>query len=487
MKTTKSLKKNFIVYSMKTLFSVFFPLLSFRIISTSLGTTGVGQIQFSQSIVSYFQLFASLGVSSYAIREGAKIRDDKELLGKLSTEIVIINLITTFISYLFFCLFIFNCHQMDSYRNIILILGMDIFLVTFNIEWLFGILEEYTYISIRSVIFQIISFVVVFMLVHTPNDTILYALILEFTNIAILGLNLFASKRYINFFKNKNYNIKKHIKPILMIFGASVASSIYMSLDSTMLGFMKNEKYVGLYAAASKLKKALTSVITSVCSVFLARLSFYLENDKNKYNLTIRKVMSLMGVIAIPASVGLFCLSKESIIILSGNGFIEANNATKILSGGIIISIIDNLLIWHIMLPNRQEKIIMYSTILSLITDFILNLIFIPKYGVEGAAFATVLSELVVFIIALIKCKQMGINVKLLFKNFTHYIIGGVLCAVICSIVNIYVNSALLCVSISVFIFGIIYIILLLVLKNSFICDIFSEMKITIKRKMHIS
>ena len=98
----KSIKKNYILYLIRSLSSLFFPVLSFAYVSRTLSVEGIGKVDFSRSIVSYFTLFATLGITTYGIREGAKVRDDKTALSTLACELLIINGIMTLIVYVFF-------------------------------------------------------------------------------------------------------------------------------------------------------------------------------------------------------------------------------------------------------------------------------------------------------------------------------------------------------------------------------------------------
>ena len=77
-----------------------FPLITFPYISRVIQATNYGKINFSNSIVSYFTLIAALGISTYAIREGAGLREKKEKFNEFACQIFSINILTTIISYI---------------------------------------------------------------------------------------------------------------------------------------------------------------------------------------------------------------------------------------------------------------------------------------------------------------------------------------------------------------------------------------------------
>ena len=76
----KSLKINSMIYMIRNIMNIIFPLITFKYAATVLKASGVGAINYSSAIVSYFGLIAQLGINTYAIAEGAKLRTkDKEL------------------------------------------------------------------------------------------------------------------------------------------------------------------------------------------------------------------------------------------------------------------------------------------------------------------------------------------------------------------------------------------------------------------------
>ena len=75
----KSIKLNAILNVMKTVFSLIFPLITFPYVTRMLQVEAMGKYDFSGSIISYFTLLAALGINIYAVREGSKYRNDKEI------------------------------------------------------------------------------------------------------------------------------------------------------------------------------------------------------------------------------------------------------------------------------------------------------------------------------------------------------------------------------------------------------------------------
>ena len=95
----RSIRINTLLNIIKTLVVLAFPLITYPYVFRILGVEQMGIYSFTKSIVNYFALIASLGITNYAIREGARIRDDRKKFEEFSSQMFSINLISTFIGY----------------------------------------------------------------------------------------------------------------------------------------------------------------------------------------------------------------------------------------------------------------------------------------------------------------------------------------------------------------------------------------------------
>lgn len=480
----KSLTRNFSVYMLKSVFSIVIPLIMIPYASRVLGPTGIGSVQYAQSWVSYFSLIAGLGISSYAIREGSKIRDDAVALGKFSTEMVGISIISTVLSSILFVLFLIFFKQIEEYRLLLVICGLSIFGTGLNTEWVCTIFEDYDYVSKRSIAFQLIAVLVLFATVRKSADVNAYAVVLILPTLASMIVNIFYSKRNISWkIDKRTFSLVKHLKAIICIFGVSLASTIYLSLDSTMLGYIRGDESVGLYTAASRLTKSVLGLINASCTVFLPRLSYYAgKNQKEEFQNLVSRVMSILLLVAIPCAVGLFVLAKQTLVIFSGQGFIAAEVPMKILAINLIFSSIDGFLAWQVLIPMNKESVVLITTIIGSIADFILNFMLIPIAGVSGAALSTLLAEVCVCIIT------VGASTRIICfdrvkKNLAQYICVSISFLFIYREIESSFSSVITVVLLMVLICASVYILLLLLLKNDMILWLIKKMNSTLRIK----
>ena len=191
----KSLTKNAILNGIRNGLNLLFPLITFPYVSRVLQVEKLGEYNFANSVISYFVLLAGLGISSYAVREGAKLREDKDKFNFFTSSVFTINVLSTVISYicLFGCLWILE--SLHKYSMLILVFSIQIIFITIGVEWVYSIYEEYLYITLRGILFKILSIIFLFIFVKTEEDVIAYAGITVFASV---GSNL------LNFINLKN-------------------------------------------------------------------------------------------------------------------------------------------------------------------------------------------------------------------------------------------------------------------------------------------
>lgn len=477
----KKLSENFSLNFIKTLMGIIFPMITFPYASRILGSVGIGKVNFSESIIGYFSIFAGLGISAYGIRESAKLRDDKEKLSKLASELFTINCLTTVVVYsvLIVCLFAFPYLQI--YRPLLIVQSMTIIFTTLGMDWIFTALEEYRYITIRAVIFQAISFVMLFVLVRSKTDVIWYVFVCTFASVGSGVLNFFYSKKFVDIKLQFSKSLKKHVKPILYIFGTTLASSIYLDLDRTMIGIISGDKSVGLYTAAVKITKTASTLLACVTNVVLPRASYYLKSDdKKEFDNIIKVAANYTLMLAVPLAVGILVLNSEIIRIFCGRGFEGGRIPLAILGFNLIVSGINRVLAWAVLVPLGHENKVLYSTIIGAVSNLILNVIFINNFGIIGAAIATICSESIVMIWCIIFCHGKIDTINIL-KNIYQYLIAACLFVPINMFIKQFISSVFIIVIVQVILSVLCYTIVLRVLRNKYVDEIFKTLHKYIK------
>lgn len=421
----KSIYKNAAFNLLRKFAELMFPIVTFAYSCRILGVEGVGQINFAKSIATAFTILATLGINYYGTREGAKLRDDRERLSQYAQEMLMINGCTTALSLVL--LFLMTCFvpKFQDYRLLLWINSASIVLHGMGMEWLYQALEEYQYITLRSLAFKVLSLAAMFLFVRTRDDVAVYAIIQVAAISGSYLLNLFNARRYISFKRYPAYHLKRHLKPLLQLFAMAVSIEIYTVLDSTMLGFLQNDAAVGRYTAAIKIERIVNSLVVAAGVVMIPRLSYYIgRREQNKASELIQRIYHYVFMFSIPAAVGLFMLSDEIILLFSGSEFATASVTMRILIPIVILIPFSNTTNQHILIPMGKEKYIIVSTAVGAVTNVICNAILIPRFAENGAAAATVFAESMVALI----CFRNGwrfFNIKTVFRKTYQYVIAA--------------------------------------------------------------
>lgn len=447
-----SLKGNAILNSVKQICSILFPLISFPYISRTLGESGFGKYSFSLSIVNYFMLFAALGVNTYAIREGAKIRDDVNRLTKFCSEVFSINVISTVVSYLALFLVVGTSNKLGNYKLYIYILSLGIVIDTMGTDWVNSIFEDYFYISIRYIIMQVISLICMLLFVHSQHDVAIYCVI---ALIAAHGGNLFNIlyvRKKVHIRLKVNNNFKKHIVPLLVLFLNSLAITIYVNSDITMLGYYTNDRVVGIYSFTSRIYNIVKSLINAIVVVSLPRIAYVQKNNSDELDRYMNDVFSMLFYFMLPLIAGLAGVSKEIILLVGGSQYVEGALSLQILSAAIVFAILSSYCTNCILLVNNQEKKCLIATVASSLINVFLNIFLLPIWGMNGAAVTTLIAELLNFLIQFYFANNIYGIKRLRFSNQISCIVGAVGILGICFITGRWLSGfvkLLVCVVLS--------------------------------------
>lgn len=481
--SNNGLKKNTIYSVIKTCSAIVFPLITFPYISRVLLAENVGKINFGLSIVSYFTLIAGLGISTYAIRECAAVKNDRKKLGNIASQIYSINIITTIVAYgLLLCTLLFY-NKMENYRLLITIQSLSIVFTTIGADWLNTATEDFGYITIRTVLFQLISLILMFAFVHEPKDYYKYAVISLVSSSGANLVNVWYRRKYCKLRFTLEINWKKHFTPIVYMFVMILAQTILNSVDTTMLGLIHGDLAVGIYSTATKISNIISQLGGAIMWVVIPRLSIYFaEKNYSEINNMLKTVLVFLTTLGFPLALGTIFVADDIITIIAGKGYEPSANVLRVLMIGFLISQFSGFLGNAILLPSKQEKYYMLVCVVSALVNIVTNYIFIPKYGAVAAAGTTVLSTVVVVVLLLFKVDN-NIKISRIRDVFVPQVVGTLLIVGICmffrNINNIWIRIFLQ-VGLSVVGYGMVQ----LLMHNMLVYDLYTSFISKIKKKM---
>lgn len=481
----KSIKINAALNGIRTISSLVFPIITYPYITRTLAVEDIGKYDFSQSIVYYFSLIAALGIDKYAVREGARYRDDRSSMSRFASEVFSLNLVSTLAAYMALFAYLAVSAKSYTYRTCILISSLQIFFTTIGTEWLYSIYEEYSYITVRSIAFKMVSIALLFIFVRRPGDYLKYTAISVFSSVCSNTLNFIHAGKFCDIRFTLKFDWKRILKPIMIIFASNVAISIYVSSDTTMLGYMKGDYSVGIYGISSRIYGAVKPVLAAALTVTIPRMALYAgKNEEKEYDDLMEKVFNVLFLIMVPCVVGLIMLSRDAVVIIGGAKYLASQTSLRILSLALVFSLFSALFDQCALLPYHREKYVLMASVVSAAENIGLNFILIPLLAENGAAITTVLAEATMTIMNYYHARD--IVKKPIFNKTTGQNVGTV-CAgaagivFICMTFEKWISMMAVRVLAEIVFSGLIYIGILLGMKNpvakNLIGDVFDKMR----------
>lgn len=389
-----SLKKNAALNMLKSVMSIIFPLITFPYASRILLPEGIGRVNFANSVISYFSVFATLGISSYAVREAAKRREDRTALSIFVKEIFVLNAISTSVSFVVLGITLVFVQKLHGYLLLLAISSSQLLFDLVGLPWLYVAEEEYEYITLRQIFFQIFGLIFLFLFVRTKEDLNWYCAMGVLTNVGSNVCNFIHSRKYVDWGCKGKLDVAARVKPALVFFGMTVVTSVYTILDTSMLGFLSDDTQVGYYTAANKLNKLVFGIFSAAIAVLLPRLTYYRQKGKTEEMFALfNKAFGYTLFLAVPAAVGMFAVSRPITILMSGGDFAPAVPAMRILTPLLIEISLSSLMGVQLFTPLGKEKYTLFAEIAGAAANVTCNVLLIPRFGAIGAAWGTIAAE----------------------------------------------------------------------------------------------
>lgn len=388
--------KNYFYNLLLSLTNLLFPILSFPYVSHILGPEGIGKVQFVFSFSLYFSLVASIGIPIYGMKEIARHKNDKEGRSKVFSELITIYFMTSVSLTIIYLGVIFLFPYFNADRSMYVGAALMVLMGFSYIEWLYNGMEEFKSIALRSVLFKLVSLVLLYLLVKERTDfkMYLYIMIFSFQANNILSCFLIRDKVSLIF---SGLQLRRHIMPLLFIFGTTLAASMYTEMDTVILGFLSNAKTVGLYTAAVKLSKITMPFVTSMGVILMPKIAKdFAEKNLDEVQVTLAQTFRFLVFFSIPIVFGLALLAPEFIALFSGREFLPAVSSMRILSLLPLIIGFGHLFLFLILVPAGRNREMLFCVLCGMAVSLILNFLLIPGLREIGSSIANICSEIVV-------------------------------------------------------------------------------------------
>lgn len=389
----RSVKANFIFNNVRLALNLLIPAVVFPYVSRVLGPDGIGRVEFANSVVSYFVLFAALGIPVYGIRAVARIRDDPKRLSAAVSGITAMLCVTCAVCLVAYVAAMTFVPAMRREYVLFAVAAPNIVLQSFSYEWFYIGIEDQAYITRRFVFVKFVQLVAIFTLVRTAQNVVMYAAILVGMNGIGTVFNVVRLRKYVRI-GVRGMEIQQHIRPSLAVFAALAATSVYMYLDVTMVGTICGSKATGLYTTANKIVRIVISVVTSLGVVMAPRLANNVgTGDLVSYRRNLSKSLHFMLFLAVPCAAGLVPVADGFVRLFAGAEFADAGLSMKLLSPIILIVGCAHFVGMQILYSNRREAWYTAAVSVAAVCNFAANTVLIPHFAQNGAVIGTLVAE----------------------------------------------------------------------------------------------
>ena len=446
-----SIKKNFVYRSALTLSTYIMGLITFPYISRVLGVEKLGLVNFVDNTINYFLLFATMGIGLIGIREIASVKDDKEKCSKVFSNILGLNVIFTAATLIVYFLLILLVPKLNQYSELFYLGAAKILFTAFMIEWFYTGIEDFKYITIRSIIVKIIYVISIFLLVKQPEDYLLYFIFTVGVIIINAIINIIYVNKHVNIIWRELFNLR-YIKQNITLGIYAIMSSMYLTFNVMYLGLATTNVQVGYYTTAFKLYSIILGIISSFTNVMMPRMSILLaNNNKEDFYALINKSLTLIITISIPLIVFSIIMAPHIVRIISGMGYEGAVIPMQVIMPSIILVGIAQVFTIQILIPMEADRILLFASIIGALVSLSFNVLIVPSWGSIGSALVLLFSELVVTITYAIYCNRTyRVNIFNLINTRTT-VSSLLLYIAVCSISSVYIRNVYTMLVVSLF------------------------------------
>ena len=461
----KNIKKNYIYNLFYQILQLLTPLITAPYLSRVLGADGIGTASYADSIVSYFLLFASLGIGIHGQREVSYVQDDLYKRSLVFWNTKLLSFCTSLIALVAYLMFAMT----QENRVIYLILALSLLSSAVDVTWFFQGMEEFVKIVLRNAILKLANVGYIFLAIHSAEDLPLY--VMSQALFGLLGnLSLWGYlPKYITRVSLTELRPFKDLKTILSLFLPTVAIQVYTVLDKTMIGVITQDAFQnGYYEQALKISKMTLTVAASITTVMIPRIGYYFEKeDSSEVVRLICQSFRFLWFLGLPLCIGLVMVARNFVPWFFGVGYEEVADLLKILAFLIPIIGVSGIIGTQYWVPTKRQNLVTKTVILGACVNFALNSFLISAWQSAGAAVASVAAECTVTFAQLYLVRK-ELPLQQIFHDSRNYVISAGVMAVWLAILHRILQPSFLNTMTMVATGALVYFIVLLFLRDVF-------------------
>ncbi|HED38769.1 MAG TPA: flippase, partial [Ignavibacteria bacterium] len=390
--TKKRLVENFFSLSFLQISNYLLPLITLPYLVRVLGPEKFGLLAFYQSFIQFFYIITDYGFNFSATRDISIHREDKAKISLIFCTVMIVKTILVLFSLFVVTIIVLTISKFSKewlviYLSFGFVIGQALFP-----RWFFQGVEKMKLLSIMSILAKLFFTVLVFIIIKKPSDYI-YVPLLNSLGLILVGIIslIFVKKSFkVKIVKPSLAELKHQIKEGWHLFISTLATSLYTTANSFILGLFTNNTVVGYYSAAEKIIRAIQDLISPIFYTVYPYLSKLVNESREKALDFIKQILKYVSFFTFIISIIVFIFAEFISRIVLGNNFNNSIIIIKILTiipflGGINI-ILTSLTMLSFNYKKEFSKIIITAGLINVFSAFLL----VPVYFAIGSAIAVI-------------------------------------------------------------------------------------------------
>ncbi len=388
-----SIKRNVAYKFLLTVSTYIMGFITFPYISRVFGVEKLGLVNFVDNTVNYFLLFATMGISLLGVREIATVKNSREECSKVFSSILGLNFVFTAATLAVYFVLVACVPKLSQYSQLFYIGSAKILFTSFLIEWFFTGIENFRYITLRSLLIKTLYIASIFIFVKRQDQYPLYFILTVATVVVNAIINIVYARKYVDIVPKELFSFK-YLGSNVTLGINSIVTSMYLTFNVMYLGFVASNTQVGYYTAAFKLYSVILAFFSAFTSVMLPRMSaLHTGGEQETFQKLISKSLSVVIALSAPIIIYTEMMAPQIIDLLSGAGYEGAVLPMRIIMPAILFVGIAQVLVVQLLIPLKKDSLLLKVYILSALVGLAINIFAVHKIQSVGSAIVLLTAE----------------------------------------------------------------------------------------------
>lgn len=408
------IKRNILYSGILMTSNYVFPLLVYPYVSRVLGVEKIGLCGFVDSIINYFMLFSMMGMMIMGTREIARLRSAHASLDGAFSSLLSLNGLATVAALALLAAATLTVPDLREHADMMVCGAVKLVSNFFLIEWFYRGLENFRFITLRTVLVKCFYVAAVFVFVKAESDYVVYYLLTALMVTVNAVINMLYSRRFARFTMRK-VCVKEYVAPFFILGVYMIFASMYTTFNSAYLGFVCGDVQVGYYTTATKLYTIIIGIFTAFTGVMLPHMSALISDGRiDEFKEMLVKSWDVLVSFSVPAILFAVIFAPQIVLIISGEGYDGAVVPMRIVMPLILIIGIEQILVIQALMPLKKDRVIMRNSIIAALLSVVLNVALVHSLQSVGSAIVWVVCETTVLILSLAAVRSvMGVRLPL--------------------------------------------------------------------------